>query len=215
MCDVCVCVCVCACICVCAQVLWVIRRPERWLACAAIRFIRTCLGTKDNFYTRQLVKGNLLDPVMSAFFQNGDRYNLLNSAVIELVDFAIAGGLKEVVEHLVEQFGSRLDEIDYVDTFKKLRVRYEQHKDAEAEQQQQGAGKGHTHAHTHTHTHTHASHTHTHARACASAVVTIVCVFLSESVSRDAASFHTVVWFHVCVHGLVPCVCAYRSARPC
>lgn len=54
---------------------------------AGVRFLRTCVGTKDDFYMRHLTKNNLLDPVMHVFFENGDRYNLLNSAVLELIDF--------------------------------------------------------------------------------------------------------------------------------
>jgi protein phosphatase-4 regulatory subunit 3 len=44
-------------------------------------------GTKDDFYMRHLIRNQLLDPVMGVFFANGERYNLLNSAVLELVEF--------------------------------------------------------------------------------------------------------------------------------
>lgn len=37
------------------QVLKLLRRKERWLAVAAIRFLRTCLNLKDEFYNRYLV----------------------------------------------------------------------------------------------------------------------------------------------------------------
>lgn len=36
---------------------------------------------------RHLIRNQLLDPVMTAFWDNGERYNLLNSAVLELVEF--------------------------------------------------------------------------------------------------------------------------------
>lgn len=57
------------------------RRREKWLACAGIRFLRTCITSKDDFYTRSIVKSHIFEPVMAVFFENGDRYNLLNSAV--------------------------------------------------------------------------------------------------------------------------------------
>eukprot|EP00879_Flechtneria_rotunda_P032547 GHRR01035771.1.p1 GENE.GHRR01035771.1~~GHRR01035771.1.p1 ORF type:complete len:480 (+),score=165.60 GHRR01035771.1:3227-4666(+) len=69
------------------KVLRLLRRKERWLVVAAVRFVRTCIGTKDDFYARQICKNQLLDPVMTAFFDNGERYNLLNSAVLEMVEF--------------------------------------------------------------------------------------------------------------------------------
>ena len=37
------------------QVLKLLGRRERWLAVAAIRFLRTCLAMKDEFYNRYVV----------------------------------------------------------------------------------------------------------------------------------------------------------------
>jgi protein phosphatase-4 regulatory subunit 3 len=34
------------------KVLGLLRRRERWLVVAAVRFMRTCIGTKDDFYFR-------------------------------------------------------------------------------------------------------------------------------------------------------------------
>ena len=42
---------------------------------------------QDEFYNRFLVRNNLFEPVIEMFLANGSRYNLLNSAVLELVDF--------------------------------------------------------------------------------------------------------------------------------
>lgn len=49
---------------------------------------------QDDFYLRHVIKNCLLDPVMEAFFANGDRYNLLNSAVLEMVEFIRKENLK-------------------------------------------------------------------------------------------------------------------------
>ena len=54
---------------------------------AALRLVRRVVGLKDEFYNRYLVKGDLLAPIVTAFQANGDKYNLLNSAMIELFDF--------------------------------------------------------------------------------------------------------------------------------
>lgn len=37
------------------RVLRVVRRRERWLACAGVRFLRTCITIKDEFFTRYMV----------------------------------------------------------------------------------------------------------------------------------------------------------------
>ena len=53
----------------------------------SLRFLRRVVGLKDEFYNRYIVKGQLFDPVISAFKENGQRYNLLNSAIVELFEF--------------------------------------------------------------------------------------------------------------------------------
>jgi len=53
----------------------------------SLRFLRRIVGLKDEFYNRYIVKGQLFDPVISAFKENGQRYNLLNSAIVELFEF--------------------------------------------------------------------------------------------------------------------------------
>lgn len=45
------------------------------------------IGLKDEFYNRYIVKNDLLKPVRDAFVANGQRYNLFNSAVLELFEF--------------------------------------------------------------------------------------------------------------------------------
>lgn len=114
----------------------------------ALRFMRKIVALKDEFYNRYIVKGNLFAPVVDAFLRNNSRYNLLDSAVLELFEFiklvsapipwlltgvcmveCMQEDIKSLWLHVVEQFGKVLDEVDYVQTFKALRVRYEQHQD--------------------------------------------------------------------------------------
>jgi len=122
------------------KVLKLTQRPERFLVVSAVRFLRTCIGLKDEFYHRYLTKNNLFAPVIEVFLSNGDRYNLLNSAVIEMVDFIRRENIKSLIAHLVEQFGTKLEGINYVDTFQLLKVRYEQH--LEGRELQGGGGNG-------------------------------------------------------------------------
>ena len=60
-----------------------------WLliSIAAQRFCRQIIGLKDDFCNRYIVKGNLLEPVIKAFKDNGNRYNIFNSAVLEMFEF--------------------------------------------------------------------------------------------------------------------------------
>lgn len=49
--------------------------------------MRRIIGLKDEFYNRYIIRGNLFEPVINALLDNGTRYNLLNSAIIELFEF--------------------------------------------------------------------------------------------------------------------------------
>jgi protein phosphatase 4 regulatory subunit 3 len=109
------------------KVLKLLRRREIAVAAAALRFLRTCVGTRDEFYNRHLIKHSLFEPVITAFLSNGRRYNLLNSAALELFDFVRRENLKGLVTAVVEspQWRRLEGETTYVDTMHLLRLRYE------------------------------------------------------------------------------------------
>lgn len=54
---------------------------------AALRFLRKAISLKEETYNRHIIKANLFEPVVEALKTNGARYNILNSAIIELFDF--------------------------------------------------------------------------------------------------------------------------------
>ena len=53
----------------------------------ALRCCRRIVGLKDEFYNRYIVKGKLFDSIVESFNCNENRYNLLNSATVELFEF--------------------------------------------------------------------------------------------------------------------------------
>jgi len=78
------CVCV-FCVCLCLYLSLCV-----YIYTGALRFLRRMIGLKDDFYNRYIVKCDLLKPVTDAFVANGlVRYNLFNSAVIELFEFIL------------------------------------------------------------------------------------------------------------------------------
>ncbi|KAG8123054.1 hypothetical protein E2320_018514 [Naja naja] len=100
---------------------------------SALRFLRRIIGLKDEFYNRYITKGNLFEPVINALLDNGTRYNLLNSAVIELFEFIRVEDIKSLTAHIVENFYKALESIEYVQTFKGLKTKYEQEKDRQSQ----------------------------------------------------------------------------------
>ena len=126
--------------------------------------MRRIIGLKDEYYNRYIIKGNLFEPVINALLDNGTRYNLLNSAVIELFEFikvvsfrcSLLGAarfvmlaclmlssrvafvflqedVKSLIAHIVDNFYKALESIEYVQTFKGLKGRYEQEKDRQSQ----------------------------------------------------------------------------------
>ncbi|KAL3683370.1 hypothetical protein R1sor_001392 [Riccia sorocarpa] len=114
------------------KILRLTRRKEKYLVVAAVRFLRTCIALKDEFYNRYLVKNNLFQPVIQAFLANGSRYNLLNSAVLELIDFIRKENISILIAHLVENFAEKLECVDYVETVQALKLKFEQSQEGAA-----------------------------------------------------------------------------------
>ncbi|XP_041273103.1 LOW QUALITY PROTEIN: serine/threonine-protein phosphatase 4 regulatory subunit 3B [Onychostruthus taczanowskii] len=115
------------------RVLVLMNSKHTFLALCALRFMRRIIGLKDEFYNRYITKGNLFEPVINALLDNGTRYNLLNSAVIELFEFIRVEDIKSLIAHIVENFYNALESIEYVQTFKGLKTKYEQEKDRQSQ----------------------------------------------------------------------------------
>ncbi|KAK9761065.1 Platinum sensitivity protein, partial [Basidiobolus ranarum] len=103
---------------------------DNHLKLAALRFIRACVGMRDEFYHKHLIQFDLFSPVVNTLLQTRDRDNLVNSACLELFEFIRKENSTHLVDHIVQEFGDRLEQIEYVETFKLLRRRYEQNTDS-------------------------------------------------------------------------------------
>ena len=72
------------------------------------------------------IQRNVFEPIITVFVANGERYNLLNSVILEMFDFIRRENLKMLISHFMERHYSRVDDVDYDPTFAKLKDRYEQ-----------------------------------------------------------------------------------------
>lgn len=63
------------------------KSTHTFLVLCALRFMRKIIALKDEFYNRYITKGNLFAPVIDAFIRNNGRYNLLDSAILEMFEF--------------------------------------------------------------------------------------------------------------------------------
>lgn len=93
---------------------------------AVVRFFRAFVGMKDEFYNRHIIKHELFGPLLKVFIENGSKYNLLNSAILELFDFIKKENIKLLVQHIAEKYRKDLESIKYVDTFTSLFLKFDQ-----------------------------------------------------------------------------------------
>ncbi|XP_044581321.1 serine/threonine-protein phosphatase 4 regulatory subunit 3 isoform X2 [Cotesia glomerata] len=103
------------------RILILMKSTHTFLVLCALRFMRKIIALKDEFYNRYIIKGNLFAPVFDAFVRNNGRYNLLDSAILEMFEFIKLEDIKSLCSHVVENFSKELEAIDYVQTFKALK----------------------------------------------------------------------------------------------
>lgn len=90
--------------------------------------MRKLVGLKDEFYNRHIVTLNLFQPIIEAFLSNKGRYNLLDSAVIDLFEFITHNDIQTLLTYTIERFWrSKLEFVNYVRTFKSLKRHYDNH----------------------------------------------------------------------------------------
>ncbi|ELK18120.1 Serine/threonine-protein phosphatase 4 regulatory subunit 3B [Pteropus alecto] len=111
------------------RVLILMKSKHTFLVLCAVRFMRRIIGHKDELYNRYIIKGNLFEPVVNALLDTGTRYNMLNSAIIELFEYIRVENIKSLVTYIFEKFYKTLEWIEYVQTFKGLKIKYEEEKD--------------------------------------------------------------------------------------
>ncbi|KAK8661817.1 hypothetical protein V6N13_091409 [Hibiscus sabdariffa] len=108
------------------KVLLLTRRREKYLVAAAVRFVRTILSRHDEHLICHFVKNNLLEPIVDAFVANGNRYNVLHSAVLELFEYIRKENLKVLVKHIVDAFWYKLVKFEHLHSLHSFKVKYEQ-----------------------------------------------------------------------------------------
>ena len=81
-------------------------RRGSWLRLAPLRFVRACVGLRDEFYDRYLARNGLLSPLLEAHAAAtggggpGGRRNLYDAALLELLEFIRRENVEALVEHL-------------------------------------------------------------------------------------------------------------------
>ncbi|XP_038171858.1 protein PPP4R3C-like [Arvicola amphibius] len=116
-----------------SRILVLMSSKHTFLVLCALRFMRQMIGFKDEIYNLYIMRKNLFEPVINAFLRNGKRYNMLNSAIIELFEFIRVENIKSLIANIVKNFFTAFDSIEYVQTFKGLKIKFEEQKERESQ----------------------------------------------------------------------------------
>ncbi|KAL6990056.1 hypothetical protein U1Q18_015805 [Sarracenia purpurea var. burkii] len=108
------------------KILFLTRRREKYLVVAAVRFLRTLISRNDEHLMNHIVKNNLFKPIIEAFVCNGNRYNLLNSVILELIEYIRTENLKILLKYLVDSFWDQLVKFENLTVIHFLKVKYDQ-----------------------------------------------------------------------------------------
>jgi protein phosphatase-4 regulatory subunit 3 len=73
-----------------------------------------------------VVKNNLLKPIIDVFIANGTRYNLLNSAVLDLLEHIRKGNATLLLKYIVDTFWDQLAPFQCLTSIQAFKVKYEQ-----------------------------------------------------------------------------------------
>ncbi|KAG0318593.1 Platinum sensitivity protein [Linnemannia gamsii] len=112
-----------------AKMCLLMKNRDMHIRLCALRFFRTCVGLNDDFYHRYLIKHNVVQHIMDMLLETGNKNNLVNSACIEFFDFIRSENIKSLINHVVPLYRDKIQDIEYVATFKGLIRRYEQQHD--------------------------------------------------------------------------------------
>lgn len=107
------------------QVLNILNCKEKFLVLAALRFFRSYIAVENDVYHDYIISENLFEPLIQVFIKNGSKYNLLNSAILELFDTIRRKNMKKLVSHIIKNYWDKVKDVDYCDTFQKLKEQYD------------------------------------------------------------------------------------------
>jgi protein phosphatase-4 regulatory subunit 3 len=93
---------------------------DRFLQLAAVRLIRVLVGIRDSFFDRHLCRHHFLDPVVDLLVRNGGVNNLVDSAILDLIEFIRAAPIPELAREIVSRHRDTLLSIKYVSVCSQL-----------------------------------------------------------------------------------------------
>ncbi len=89
---------------------------DRFMQLAAVRLIRVIVGIRDSFFDRHLMRHHLLDPIIGLLISNRGVNNLIDSAILDLLEFIRVCPNVVLAKEVVSRHKQALLEVRYVAT---------------------------------------------------------------------------------------------------
>ncbi|ONM31974.1 binding [Zea mays] len=81
----------------------------------------------DDHLIRHVVKFNLLKPIIDVFVDNGERYNMLHSGVLELLEYIRKENIKTLIIYAIESFWDELAIFEHFGSIQAFKLKYQQY----------------------------------------------------------------------------------------
>ncbi|KAF9575097.1 hypothetical protein EC968_004322 [Mortierella alpina] len=111
------------------QTCLLLKNRDQHLRLVALKFLRTCIGLKDEDYNGHLIELDVFTNVMDLFLATHNRNNLVNSVCLEFFDFIMTENIHSLGTHIIATSGKRLENVRCMAVFSQLRSCFERPKD--------------------------------------------------------------------------------------
>jgi len=98
---------------------------EKWLILSSIRFFRIFIDVDITSFKNYIISENLFEPFIQVFLKNGPKYNLVNSALLELFEWILKKNMKTIIKYFMEKHYEKVKDIKYTEVFHKLKEQFE------------------------------------------------------------------------------------------
>jgi hypothetical protein len=104
----------------------ILDRKERHLYLSVMKLLRTVITTKEDFYLRHIVKGDLLKEIFHLLEKNASKDNLITSTIVELVEFIRTENIRILVTYIMDKYSHCFENLTHVDVYDRIVLRHEQ-----------------------------------------------------------------------------------------
>eukprot|EP01094_Clydonella_sp_ATCC50884_P019710 TRINITY_DN3919_c0_g1_i5.p1 TRINITY_DN3919_c0_g1~~TRINITY_DN3919_c0_g1_i5.p1 ORF type:complete len:552 (-),score=155.81 TRINITY_DN3919_c0_g1_i5:1270-2925(-) len=111
------------------KTMGLLQSPFRYVSLGVVRFLRAIVKKRDEFYIRHMDQYEILEPLLRTFKENGNRYNMLNSAIIDFFNVLLLQNDHILIKATVEKHWDYVKDVSYVNVFDAIKNKYEKRKE--------------------------------------------------------------------------------------